>query len=144
MDITINISDHPNMPEVKRRVTYDSISISNSRKMVVLNVVVDHYNDQGVDLSDTIKSKTVQLIASNKYRVDNNGDLITERYVRDQDGKMTYDQQGKPVETDEWKNGTPEWDYLDNIAKSGNLDIYALIQSTINSRASSGRFNNIY
>lgn len=144
MDIQIDISDHPILTGIKRKAKYKSINISDEKQRVSLMVIVSHYNSNGEDISSTIKNVVVELVADNTSRVDANGVLIEQQYQLDGEGNIMYDESGDALETTAWVNGTPEWDFLDNIAKSGNLNIYGLIQNTMIQRSAAGRFDDIY
>lgn len=144
MDITVDLPDHPRIPGIKRKAHYQSINISNVKKEVLLIALVRHYNQQDELLNDIIQDIPVRMVASMQTRVTAQGVLIEQQYEKDADGNIVFDSSGRQVETQAWMDGTPEWTFLDNLAKSSDFDIYGIIQATMTQRAAAGRFEDIY
>lgn len=142
MKVTIDISNHPVLTDIKRKVTHQSISIDENKKEVRLLVIVSHYDQNDVHLDGTINDKRELMIANNNKRVDGLGQVIAQ-YQTDVDGNILT-VEGVPVVNPDWEAGTPEWDFLESVATAGAMDIYAMIGQVITTRANAGRFEEIY
>lgn len=144
MDISINISNHPQLPDVKRRVHYKSIFIDKDNERIVLNVTVKHYNANDELLSGSIYDKDVEMIASNNSKVDNEGNVVNRFQLDPATGQPVLDENNKRIPVPGWQTANPEYDFLNAIAESGPIDIYDLIANTMTKRAQANRFDWIY
>lgn len=143
MAIAIDISDHPSMTGIKRKAVYESFSISDKHKILIIGITVQHFNQQMEHVSGAIPDKTVQLIARNNTRVDANGDPVR-RFVMDDQGELVRNPDGTRKINPDWESATPHWDYFDQMLKTGPINIYTMIRDIMIRRRTQGYFDNIY
>lgn len=119
MNVSEDISNHPELPEVRRRAFFVRLEVDHRVRSIVLHLVVKHYSAGMIPLK-TLHDVPVRLIADNSTRVAANGDIIP----------RTVDSKPNPS----WQSGIGEFDFLEQaLINEGTLSsaLYPIIRHYI-------------
>lgn len=132
MQVSKDISNHPEIESIERTAHLKSFSVDKTRKEIVIDLLIKHYyinNDGDRTYASTVKDVSTKLRANNSTKVNLSGDIL-------QPGDQGYD------------SALGEFDFFEQFPiQQGTLSgsIYPIIEQYIARSDTRDRFNkNIY
>lgn len=129
MKVSENISDHPELQDVKRKAFFARLHVDHKVNSIALHLVIKHYSSK-MEPMRTLHDIDVKLVADNTTRVDSNGSIIP-RVV-----------DNKPNPT--WQSGLGEFDFIEQMMISegtlGNA-LYPIVKQYIKLSDARNRFD---